>query len=111
MIHCLINGMFTNSGTTMCIYTRTASNFTSSLLTAIDKLYQWVTLLKKTVQLQISGPVQQIDTVHLWIFQNTDVWFSMKHNTVQNIDELYTCTYSRTLNTIPVCNIDIHEYL
>ena len=46
-------------------------------------------------------PVQNIETVHLWTFPKT----------VQNTDELCTYRYSRTLNTVPVWSIDIHEHL
>ena len=85
-------------------------------------------------------PVQNIDTVHLQIFQKTERLSQCKtlilcisgysrtlqtvpvqytdtvhlwtfQKTVQNIGQLCTYRYSRTLNTIPVCSNDIHKHL
>ena len=58
-----------------------------------------------------TAPVQNIATVQFWIFQNTDnCWLWVFQKTVQNIDELCTYRYSGTLNTVPVCSIDIHKH-
>ena len=85
LINCVLQNMSINSDTSMCRYGY-KNNFRLCN-------YRYSRTLKTI-------PVQSIDTMELWIFQNTENYFQCK--------ALILCNYrySRTLKTIPVQNID-----